>query len=213
MARMKMEIILVRHGQSETNVSKTLSNPQTVLTKDGIEQAEKLATRLSTFSIDLILASDYVRAMQTAEIINKKCQTEMLTEPLIREKTVPTKMQGQSEKSTDHQDYVKQLLEHLTEPDWHYADEENVFDVHKRAKEFANKLTALNKSTVLVVSHTGFLKVFLATIMLGDLWNPVVSRKVYDFMKHGNTAISRLTINEKGQFKLVNWNDEAHLGE
>lgn len=208
-----MEIILVRHGQSETNVSKTLSNPQTVLTKDGIKQAEKLAARLSTFNIDLILTSDYVRAMQTAEIINKSCRSEMLREPLIREKTVPTKMLGQSAKSTDHQDYVKQLLEHLAEPDWHYADEENVFDVHKRAKEFANKLTALNKNNVLVVSHTGFLKVFLATIMLGDHWNPVVSRKVYDFLKHGNTAVSRLHLDDKRRFKLINWNDEAHLGE
>jgi broad specificity phosphatase PhoE len=208
-----MEIFLVRHGESEANISKTLSNPKTALTANGIKQAEKLAERLSKMTVDLIFASDYVRAMRTAEIINEKCKSVLLTEPLIREKTVPSKSQGQLISSQEHKDYVKQLLLHLADPNWHHSDEENAFDVHERARKFAEKILKRKEKTILVVSHIGFLRSFMATVMLGDLWNPEVSSKVYDFLKHGNTAISRLIIDEKGRFKLTNWNDEAHLAE
>lgn len=71
-----MNIIIVRHGQSQAN-AKNISQgnkdkwTDTPLSLKGKEQARKLANRLKNEKFSLIYSSDLKRAKQTVEEINK----------------------------------------------------------------------------------------------------------------------------------------------
>lgn len=63
---------LMRHGESEHNITKTLSsdpnNPHH-LTKNGKETVMKAAQKLESPKIDYIFASDFIRTKETADIV------------------------------------------------------------------------------------------------------------------------------------------------
>ena len=61
-----MAIFLIRHGETLGNATRTVQHPDIGLSPRGLEQAERLATRLEREGITAILASDYARAAQTA---------------------------------------------------------------------------------------------------------------------------------------------------
>jgi broad specificity phosphatase PhoE len=67
----RMLVRLVRHGESEGNVSGTLqgSRLDTRLSARGRRQAEALAIRLAEEPMDVVLASPMYRARETAEIL------------------------------------------------------------------------------------------------------------------------------------------------
>ena len=66
-----MKIYFVRHGESEANISRTISNRGWVhpLTDKGRQQARDLAEKLRTAKIAKIYTSPLQRAVQTAEIL------------------------------------------------------------------------------------------------------------------------------------------------
>ncbi len=72
-----LEIYLVRHGQTDPNVDELQSQlPNTPLNQIGKEQARVVGQELSALNINStskIYASDYVRAVQTAQIIASEC--------------------------------------------------------------------------------------------------------------------------------------------
>lgn len=60
-------IILIRHGESETNLSKKFTGQLDIgLTERGIRQAELMAKYLDNYDIDVIYASSLKRAYNTA---------------------------------------------------------------------------------------------------------------------------------------------------
>ena len=72
-------IILVRHGQSETNVRKVFTGQLNApLTDAGREQAKRMAQYLGKFSVDKIYASSLDRAVETAQAIasSQNCSLE-----------------------------------------------------------------------------------------------------------------------------------------
>ena len=60
-------IHLVRHGQTASNAARVFQLPETPLSEQGLDQAERLAARLADGGISLVLASDFARARMTAE--------------------------------------------------------------------------------------------------------------------------------------------------
>ena len=66
-----MNLYVVRHGQTEANVNHLFNGRnERDLTEFGIEQANSLANRMKTISIDLIFSSPLKRAIHTASILN-----------------------------------------------------------------------------------------------------------------------------------------------
>lgn len=63
-----MEIYMVRHGQSEANLSGTVSTPLTPLTPQGENDAKDAGEMLAGIKFDKIFTSPYLRAKQTQEI-------------------------------------------------------------------------------------------------------------------------------------------------
>lgn len=66
-----MKLWVLRHGQAEPHAA---SDPQRRLTAQGRREAQLMARCLAGQPLDVILASPYVRAQQTAELVREQLQ-------------------------------------------------------------------------------------------------------------------------------------------
>lgn len=83
-----MRLYFVRHGESEANVLNQFSNKdfeKHPLTAQGREQARQLAEKLREIKFSEIYASPFIRARQTAEILNAPHGLEIQIAPALRE--------------------------------------------------------------------------------------------------------------------------------
>lgn len=78
---------LFRHGETNYNVKGILQGQgiDSELNDNGKEQADVLGQSLSNIKLDLIISSPLKRALQTAAIVNKYQNVDVLLEPLLKE--------------------------------------------------------------------------------------------------------------------------------
>jgi probable phosphoglycerate mutase len=81
-----MSIVLVRHGETKLNASRTLQPADTPLSETGLQQAQAVARRLAGMKIAAILSSDLPRAMQTAQAIAAATGATITPTPLLHER-------------------------------------------------------------------------------------------------------------------------------
>jgi isoleucyl-tRNA synthetase len=82
-------LIIVRHGEAETNVNKICNgDPVKVyhLTKRGRQGIKKLAKTVKKFKADLIISSDFLRTKETAEILQQLLKIPVLYDSRLRER-------------------------------------------------------------------------------------------------------------------------------
>ena len=81
------KLYLVRHGETIDNAAHIMQG-QTPgkLNEKGMEQAEEVARKMANDSIDVFVASDLRRSIQTSEIIARPHHQEVITTPLLRER-------------------------------------------------------------------------------------------------------------------------------
>ena len=64
------KLILVRHGESASNLARSFASPDIELTASGVQQAYEVARRIKArFTPRAVVSSHFRRARQTAEII------------------------------------------------------------------------------------------------------------------------------------------------
>ena len=84
-----MELILVRHGQTEDNVNRVTSGQSNgQLTAQGVHQATQLGKRLSPYKFDLVISSDLQRTKDTTAAILGTRSVPVVYDERIREKSV-----------------------------------------------------------------------------------------------------------------------------
>ena len=79
-------VFLIRHGETEGNALRFVQHPHVPLSPRGLVQAERLARRLAAEGIARIVASDYARAVATAEHLQRATGAPLIIEPLLRER-------------------------------------------------------------------------------------------------------------------------------
>jgi probable phosphoglycerate mutase len=80
-------IILIRHGETAWNAERRLQGHLDIaLNPEGERQAATLATALARERIDLIVASDLLRARQTADAVASAQGIPVRLDPLLRER-------------------------------------------------------------------------------------------------------------------------------
>ena len=79
-------LFLIRHGETEGNALRIVQHPHVPLSPRGLVQAERLARRLAAVGIVRIVASDYARAVATAEHLQRATGAPLVIEPLLRER-------------------------------------------------------------------------------------------------------------------------------
>jgi broad specificity phosphatase PhoE len=84
-------IYLVRHGRSRANETGVFAGcSDDPLLPEGRKEAEAAATLLAGRNISRIYSSPVARAMETAEIISRRLEVDMLPEPDISDIKIPS---------------------------------------------------------------------------------------------------------------------------
>jgi len=207
------KIYIVRHGETDNNAQNKGQSPDTPLSETGREQARLLSERFQNIEFDHLIVSDYARTTETAQFITDVTEKQPEYSPHLREIKRPTQFQNVSFDTDEYRDYLKQADVNVADPDWHFADDENFFDVLKRVKDFFAKLETTEGDCV-VVTHKRVVAMMTMYVMLGDGFTPEVWRDSKNNVIICNTAIT--TIMKEGdseEWKLHTFNDHAHFAE
>ncbi len=207
-----MKLYFVRHGETTYNANNIFQPPTSELSEEGQRQAEFLAKRFMSIHIDAIFSSDYTRAVQTAQIINRTLKREVIYNDLLRELKRPSAVLEKSGADADVMEIKRQIGENFHDPQWHHSDEENFFDVKKRAEAFLEIIQQRPEEHVLVVTHGIFIRFAVFLFVLQDLFTPDLFIHLRDSFHLKNTGITLCERNKQGKWELITWNDHAHLG-
>lgn len=199
-----MKLILVRHGQTIENASGIMQGQSPELgrlTDLGIQQAEKLARRLSDEPFDVIFASDLERARRTAEIVAQFHEgVPFHITPLLRERDYGV-LTGLPKKMLFEEIGMAGLTEVSLRPE----NGENYHDVKVRAREFLDALVEKYMGQhVLMVAHGGYNRAFLSNALnvpLDEMFG----------VSQGNTCMNIVEFDEYGIGKEVVVDCTKHL--
>jgi broad specificity phosphatase PhoE len=207
-----MNIYFVRHGQSVGNLKNTLQTPDVPLSEDGKKQAKAIATRLKNIKIDVIYASPFTRAKQTAKIISKELNLPIEYWEELRERKRPSEIVGLAYDDPRTIEINNIILQNHAAVDWKYSDEESFNDLLKRAINVEKHLFNHHKDQdVLCVSHSGIMKMIVLSMVLGDKLTPEVFWQFFNHSWNANTGITHVKYTDKYGWTLQSWNDTTHL--
>lgn len=206
-----MKLYLVRHGESTSNAGGLHQDHTPDLSALGKKQAHLVAERFNNIPIDIIISSPYSRAQQTAEIIHKKIQKEIIFTELIQELKRPTELEGLPYDNSESKKIKNELMIHKNDPDWHYSDEENFFDLQTRATRFLEYVNVRKEKSILAVSHGLFIKFVVCTMIFGDLFTVDMYNAINHRMKSKNTGITFCELAQDEKWNLLAWNNYSHL--
>lgn len=146
-----MKLYVVRHGQTDYNVQKLFQGHIDIpLNEVGIEQAKQTAAKFENVSVDVILVSPLIRAVQTAEYISAVTGVK----PQI-EKRLIERCYGDMEGHQNRPDWNIQMMLDYNK---NYANEnvEPIQSMFKRIYAFLDDITEKYKNkSVVLVTHGG----------------------------------------------------------
>jgi len=196
-----MKLILVRHGETEWNVTHRIQGRSDIpLNKKGKEQARKVALRLKSEPIDIIYCSNMKRARQTAAEIRKFHDVPVEYSEFIREKSFG-KTEGMFREEYRKLREGSGLPYHLFRP----PKGENYVDVSKRVRKFLAFLKRKHgKETILIVSHGGIIRTIITILSKRPLEN------ILELEQH-NAAINMIELRRGLPLKVHYLNSTEHL--
>lgn len=211
-----MEIFFVRHGQTSYNQLGLYQHSEVELSQMGKNQAKRIAQRLKDYSFTHGYCSDYFRAKQTAEYINEFNPVEFKYTFLLREWTKPSEFHSKPYDDPRIAQEKEELHQKRLEDEYHQFSDEDSFATFKgRIKSMQQKLEKHEpEDSILCVSHGGFIINFLSYIRTKAqnkkyAYNDCLFNK--KFYSLSNTSITVLSYTKEEKWKLITWNDYAHL--
>lgn len=201
-----MKMYFIRHGWQ----SSRLCNVDVPLAPEGRKQAEAVAARLKEYAVQRIFTSDFIRAVETGEIIGRqlKVETEILRG--LREIDYG-EMEGLSdgELYTKYADFFAKRDKY--EEDLPFPGGENGAMCYQRMREAVDTIIARGEQekweSVVIVSHGGSIRCFLAGILGVDM-----ARRLQFVRNVENCGITEIEYDrEKNRFFVERVNDYAHL--
>lgn len=153
-----MKIYYVRHGQTDWNLDRKMQGGETErpLNSTGKEQANKTKKELENDKYDIIICSPMNRAVETAEIINKDKNIEIIADERIRERKL-----GELEGHEITEEIEKRIWDY--DLNYKIPGGEDLLEFEKRILEFLEDIKKKYKEkTILIVAHGGVAKVLKA---------------------------------------------------
>ena len=217
--QLEFSLSLIRHGESEVNVSPDLMGQGggVSLTAHGMNQASLLRRHFTKQkqTFDLVYSSDYLRALDTAKIVIEKDNDIILAEEL-REYSAGD-WTGLSRKTTLTKD-VKLRMGHMNHA-FLPPNGESLTQVERRVSRWLEDTLLYNKQlisiardkreageeplNIAIFSHGMTIKTLLHYVMgfdRGLTWKIIIN----------NTSVSKLFFNEFG-WHIASVNDCSHL--
>ena len=152
----------IRHGETDNNVKRIIQGNKinSPLNENGIKQAELISGKLKDKNITKIYASDLLRTRQTAEIVNKILNVEIVYTSLLQEVDCGIV----SGKTIDEVMKIKEFLyiyqNRYKKDNIHFPEGESRNMVVDRVTKFLNTVKKESEEkNVLLVSHGGVLRV------------------------------------------------------
>ncbi len=192
----------VRHGESVLNAKHIRQGKEGGLSELGRIQAGMTGQRLASFHFDVMLVSPFERTRETADVIAKHLKLDKPIEYLdiLGERRNPKEIIGKSADDPEVTRIVDIIDRSFHEDGFRYSDEENFNDLKDRAKQLLDYLTTREEKTVLIVTHSIFLKMVAAYMIHRDK----LTAKKYNLLSYKNDSNNAsITVAEynSGQFK------------
>ncbi len=206
MAVRRVEITLVRHGESVSNVTgRWQGQGDSPLSEHGTTQAEQLGERLAETSFDLVCSSDLTRAHDTGRRVAARWGTEPVTDPRWREIDVGV-WEGltRGEVAERFPEEIRRLGEGEPLP---IGGGESWADLSKRGmgalRSLADRLQ--DGQRAIVFSHGGLIGMTVAGLFGLPYRKP---RRMGNIV---NTSMTTLRF-DGDDVRLLQFNDSLHLG-
>lgn len=203
-----MHIYFIRHAVQQS----LLCNDNTPLSEIGRQQAAAVGERLSPYGIQAIYASDFLRAKETAQVINDVFKNMGIACPNIivrrglREADFG-ELTGLTDDviATEYEEFMESRYH--TEEDWGYPDGENGSDVWERFLPVLEEILNSKHESVAVVTHGGTIRCALSCLFGKGFCDRLAFAKKF---RHG--SITEIKYDEKRNFfSLERFNDYAHI--
>lgn len=216
--KIKKQIYLIRHGQSEHNVKPIFQGVHVSLTKHGELQAESVAQRVAKLDFELLISSSQKRALQTAEAISRLTKKPVQTSDLFVERIKPTtvndKPYSDKQAAKVWHKWEKSIAGEISEK---IEDGETQKEIIERADKALQYLLNRKEQTMAVVTHGYFLRTILARVLLQDELSSKNLVLVQQATGVENTGITILRYADDFEqdfaWRLWIFNDHAHLAE
>lgn len=166
-----MKIYLVRHGQSQANIDRSILlqedffDHQVELTEEGKQQAERARERLKKLLSEegksYVYFSPYLRAKQTMDIVLKDYNVEKMEHPLLIE------MEFKDFKTEEEMKEKKERRKKRGIFYYRFKNAESPMDVFGRVVNFLNevKINHQEGESVVVVAHEVILRVMAQSLL------------------------------------------------
>jgi broad specificity phosphatase PhoE len=157
-----MKVLFVRHGEPNyQNVGNlNLVSYLGELTSAGLQQAEKVAVQPELYEAEIIIASPFTRALQTASIISRIKGLPIYVEPGLHE-WLCDKSHQQTLNTEYSTNSYREFVEHngvrvdSCNYNWESAEE-----IAARAYPVIEKYRAMGYSKIIVVAHAMLIRTF-----------------------------------------------------
>ena len=197
-------LFLIRHGESTYNAEGRIQGHQDPpLSELGLRQAEAIARRLCSETLDAVYSSDLMRASATAEMIAAPRQLPVLTTPFLRESRLGV-IEGLTRSEMEEM-HPQLLHEWRREPlTARPPGAESIEDVVARCRAFLAETLPDDSqgSRLVIVGHGGSLR----GIVVAGLELPT---EAYRRMHFSNASLSVIELGENPAIWLLN--DTSHL--
>jgi broad specificity phosphatase PhoE len=206
-----MQLLLIRHGQSQANVDQIIQGDDDPLTDLGRQQADHLGRHLATTrTVTHLYSSPLDRARETATIVGRHIGVEPEFEPGLAEINAGTAagMTWDAWNETFPEIAAKlRSAERSLHDRWEGGESGHEFVA--RVYAAYDRIVGQHLGTddvVAVVSHGGALA-WIASRVYGDppdMWP-------YERAIFGNCSLSEILIDEDGAHTIGVWNQQDHL--
>ena len=207
-------LVLVRHGESNVTVNRVIGGFRSCsgLSDLGRRQAERLAQRwaqTSEIAADVLVSSDFPRAIETAEFVRAGLGEVLARQPFERVAGFGEHDPGPEIDGMSFASYV----ERFGTPDWSGDPHVEVFpggettaQFHRRVElALTDLLTRHNGKCVVIVCHGGVIDAVFRHLMKTPMTG------VYESFTL-NTSITEFSgPSTKGVWRLLRYNDASHL--
>jgi broad specificity phosphatase PhoE len=185
-----MKLVLVRHGESETNAGVAIEGPEPHLTELGRRQAKYAAERARLRRYTALYASPMSRALETACALAESTGLEpRVWVPLAEHRSLPG-FRGCTRADLAARYPSIDLPEECNDEGWWHHGLEDADALYARARRMAAALRSLHEAAgdrVLLVTHGGFGSALL-DVLLG------LAPVEYQRFEMQNCAFSRIHV-------------------
>ena len=210
-------IYLVRHGESEINVSETyMDDAPPPLTELGKEQARFLAKRAKNITFDVLIASPFERTKETAQMIAEESGHTIEYSDLFIERTLSKSLIGKSRSDPESKAYADRAWRSSQESGSEKIPGTETFEeIKARATKALKFLETRPEESIMLVGHGFFTRVLIGCMLYGEEMTTETFAPFVWGLRTKNTGISVLKYDPTDTHRawwLVAWNDHAHLG-